>query len=191
MAYDEKVRARAIKLLAGGQTHATVAAALKIPRGTLGKWAIAARDEVAAPRKPGPPPSLDMAKAARAYAMREKGAPIGKVAEKYGVSTATIYEWFKRVRVAKGMPPARSSPGTANGHAKDTARRAAVGLDTDNGHAVAATPADRMLAAALGTDMVLAPRTIVGGPSGDLPRQVRALTLERDALRRIVDELTK
>jgi transposase-like protein len=175
-------------MCADGATSKDVAAKLNIPASTVGNWRAKASHAAAVKRKPGPAPSTDMVKAARAYAMHEKNVPIQKVADKFGVSTATIYAWCRRVREANGLPPARSSPGTANGHAKDTARRAAVGLD--NGHAPGPSPADRMLTAALGTDVLLAPRTIVGAP-GDLQRQVRALTLERDALRRIVDELTK
>jgi transposase len=183
--HDPALQARALKMCADGATSAEVAEKLEISISTIANWRAKANkraaDAATVRRKSGPPPSTDMAKAARAYAMREKGTPIAKVAAKYGVSTATIYEWCKRVRTANGLPPARA----ANGHAKDTARRAAVGLD--NGHAPGPSPADALLAAR--SDVLLAPRTIVG--AGDLQRQVRALTIERDALRRIVDELSK
>jgi len=170
-----------------GATTVDVAAKLKIPTGTIASWRADARKRAAggAPGT-GQGGTFDMAKATRAHALRQGGMPINKVADKYGVSTTTIYAWCKRVRDTNGAPPPRTGPkakARANGHAPATPAP---------GH----SPADALLATRTGGDLVMAPRTAVGyaAPAvalAQLERQVRALTLERDALRRALDELTK
>lgn len=174
-----------------GATTVDVAAKLKIPAGTIASWRADARKRAAggaAAPATGMGGAIDMAKATRAVALRQGGMSITKVADKYGVSTSTIYAWCKRVRDTNGAPPARTGPkakARANGHAPAAPVPAP-------GH----SPADALLATRTGGELVMAPRTAVGyaGPPvalAQLERQVRALTLERDALRRALDELTK